>query len=78
MSALRRKPLNSVDKFLYLDSNISSTESDVNIYLVKVSTAFDRLSVILKSDRSDKIKRNFLLAVSVSRLIYGCKKWTLT
>ena len=30
------KPLKLVDKFTYLSSNISSTESDVNTYLVKV------------------------------------------
>ena len=43
------------DYFTYLDSNVSSTESDVDIRLVKVRTAIDRISIIWKSDQSNKI-----------------------
>ena len=39
------KPLKLVDKFTYLSSNISSAESYVNIRLIKVWTAIDRLSI---------------------------------
>ena len=31
--SLNSKPLNIVDQFIYLSSNISSTESDVNIHI---------------------------------------------
>ena len=64
--------LELIDKFTYLGSNISSTESDVSIRLVKAWTAIDRLSIISKSDISDKIKREFFQAVTVSLLLYGC------
>ena len=37
------KSLKLVDQFTYLSSNISSTESDVNILLWKVWTATDKL-----------------------------------
>ena len=46
ISTLSGWPLKLVDKFTYHGSNISSTESDVNICLRKVWTAFDKLSVI--------------------------------
>ena len=32
MSLLNRKPLKLVNKFLYLNTNITSTESNVNLY----------------------------------------------
>ena len=38
----------------------------------------DRLSIIWKSDLTDKIKRSFFQAVVVSLLLYGCTTWTLT
>ena len=37
------------DPFIYLSSNISSTESNVNIWLGKLGTAIGRLSIIWKS-----------------------------
>ena len=39
---------------------------------------YDRLSVIWKSDQTDKIKRSFFQAVVVSILLYGCTTWALT
>ena len=75
---LSGRPLKLVDKFIYLGSNISSTESDVDICLANVWTAIDRLSVISKSDISNKIKWDFFQAVSVSILLYGGTTWTLT
>ena len=41
-------------------------------------TAIDRLSVIYKSDLTDKIKRSFFQAAVVSILLYGYTTWTLT
>ena len=37
-----------------------------------------RLSIIWKSNLSDKLKRSFFQAVVVSILLYGCTTWTLT
>ena len=55
--------------------NISSTESDVNIFLVKVWTTINRLSIIWKSH---KIKQEFFQAVWVWILLHGCTTWMLT
>ena len=44
----------------------------------KAWTAFDWLSVIWKSDLSDKIKHSFFQAAVVSILLYGCTTRTLT
>ena len=38
----------------------------------------DRLSIIWKSDLTDKMKRSFFQAAVVSILLYGCTTWTLT
>ena len=40
--------------------------------------AIDRLSIIWKSDLTDKMKRSFFQAAVVSILLYGCTTWTLT
>ena len=40
--------------------------------------SFDRLSVIWKSDLTDKMKRNFFQAAIESILLYGCTTLTLT
>ena len=40
-------------------------------------TAIDKLSIIRKSDLTDKIKRSFFQAAVVSILLYGCTTWTL-
>ena len=75
---LSGKPLKLVYKFTYFGSNISSIESDVNIRLAKAWTDIDWLSIIWKSDRSDRIKQDFFQAVTVSILLYGCTTWMLT
>ena len=59
ISTLNGGSLKLVDKFLYLGSSISSTESDINMRLSKACTAINRLSIIQKSDLSNKIKCNF-------------------
>ena len=40
--------------------------------------SYDRLSVIWKSDLTDKMKRSFFQAAVVSVLLHGCTTWTLT
>ena len=70
--------LKLVDKFTYLGSSVSSTEKDIDTRLTKAWTAIDRLSIIWKSDLTDKMKRSFFQAVIVSILLYGCTTWTLT
>ena len=46
--------LKLVDQFTYLDNNISSTKSDINICLMKAWDAIERLLIIWKSNLSDK------------------------
>ena len=43
----------------------------------KAWTAIDRLSIIWKSDLTDKMKHSFFQAAVVSILLYGCTTWTL-
>ena len=52
--------LKLVDKFTYLGSSVSSIEADIDSRLTKAWTAIDKLSVIWKSDLTDKMKRRFL------------------
>ena len=78
ISTLNGDPQKLVDKFTYLSSSVSSTENDVNMCLAKAWTAIDKLLIILKSDLSDKIKRDFFQAAVVSvccmDALYG--RWT--
>ena len=46
--------------------------------LTKAWTAINRLSIIWKSDLTDKMKRSFFQAAVTSILLYGCTTWTLT
>ena len=61
ISSLNGNHLKLVD---HLGSNISSTESDVNIRIGKAWTASARLTTILKSDKKK--------AIVVSVLLYSC------
>ena len=78
ISTLEGTSLKPLDKFTYLGSSVSSTEKDIDTRLTKTWTAIDKLSIIWKSDLSDKIKRSFFQAAVVSILLYGCTIWTLT
>ena len=78
ISTLDGTSLKLVDKFTYLRSSVSSTEKDIDTRLTKSWTAIDRLSIICKSDLTDKMKRSFFQAAFVSILLYGCTTWTLT
>ena len=65
-------------RFTYLGSSVSSTEKDIKTRLTKAWTAIDKLSIIWKSDLTDKMKHSFFQAAVISRLLYGCTTWTLT
>ena len=78
ISTLDGTSLKLVDKFTYLGSSVSSTEKDIDTRLTKAWTAIDKLSIIWKSDLTDKRKRSFFQAAVVSILLYGCTTWTLT
>ena len=78
ISTQKGGPLKLVNKFTYLGSSVSSTENNINTRLAKICTATDMLSVIWKSDLSNKIKRNFFQAAVVSILLYECTTLTLT
>ena len=78
ISTLDRSSLKLVDKFTYLGSSVSSTKKDIDIWLTKAWTAIDKLSIIWKSDLTDKMKCGFFQAAVVSILLYGCTTWTLT
>ena len=70
--------LKLLEKFTYLGSSVASTEKDIDTRLTKAWAAIYRLSIIWKSDLTDKMKRSFFQAAVVSILLYGCTTWTLT
>ena len=74
----KRASLKLVDKFTYLGSSVSSTKNDIDTRLTKAWTAIDRLSIIWKSDLTDKMKPSFFQAAVVSILLCRCTTWTLT
>ena len=78
ISTLEGTPLKLVDKFTYLGSSVESTEKYIETRLTKAWTAINRLSIIWKSDLTDKIKSSFFQAAVTSILLYGCTTWTLT
>ena len=78
ISTLDGISLKLVDKSTYLGSSVSSTEKDIDTRLKKARPAIDRISIIWKSDLTDKMKRSFFQAAVVSILLYGCTPWTLT
>ena len=78
ISTLKGTSLKLVDKFTYLGSSVSSTEKDIDMRLTKTWTTIDKLSIIWKSDLTNKMKRSFFQAAVVSILLYGCTTWMLT
>ena len=78
ISTLDGTPLKLVDKFTCLGSSVASTEKDTDTSLTKAWTAINRLSIIRKSDLTDKMKRSFFQAAVTLILLYGCTTWTLT
>ena len=65
-------------KFTYLGSSVSSSEKDIDTRQSKTWTAIDKLSIIWKSDLTDKVKRSFFQEAVMSILLYRCTTWTLT
>ena len=71
--------LKLVDKFPYLGSSVPLTEKDIDTQLTKAWTAIDKLSIIWKSDLTDKNETQFLPSSGrvdtavVSILLYGNK-----
>ena len=78
ISTLEGTPLKLVDKFTYLGSSVESTEKDIDTRLTKAWTAINRLSIIWKSDLTNKMKRSFFPAAVTLILLYGCTTWMLT
>ena len=78
ISTLDGGPLKLVDRFTYLESSVSSTETDIDTGLANAWAAIDSLLVIWKSDLTDKMKRSFFPAAVMSILLYGCTTWMLT
>ena len=68
ISTLNSSTLKLVDKFTYLGSSVSSTETDIATWLAK----------IWKSELTDKMKHRFFQTAVVSILLYGFTTWTLT
>ena len=77
ISTLNGNSLKLVDKFTYLGSCISSTESEIILSLSKFRNSIDKLSTVWQSTISDKIKCDFFQIV-VSILLYGWTTGTLT
>ena len=78
ISTLNCSSLKLVDKFTYLQSSVPSTDTDIDTWLARAWTDTNRLSVIWKSDLTDKMKRNSFQAAAVSIMLYGCTTWTQT
>ena len=77
ISRLNGSSLKPVDTFTNPGRSASSNDTDINTRLAKTWTANDSLSVIWKSDLTDKIIRSFFQAAVVSILLYRCTTWTL-
>ena len=71
ISTLNGSSLKLIDKFTFLGSSVSSTETEIDTWLTKAWIAINRLSVIWKSDLTDK-------TAILSILLYGCTTWTLS
>ena len=78
ISTLNGSSLKRVDKFTYLGSSVSSTETDIDTQLAKAWTAINRLLVIWKSDMTEKMKHSFFQTAVMSIPLYGCITGTLT
>ena len=66
ISILDGSSLKLVDKFPNLGSSVSSSKKDIDTRLTKAWTAIDKLSIIWKSDLTNKMKRSFFQAAVVS------------
>ena len=78
IKSLAGKQLKSVTGFVYLGSQIASTEQDVKIRIGKAWGALNKLTTIWKSSLPNNIKRDFFRATVETVLVYGATTWTLT
>ena len=78
MTTLKGSSLKLVEKFTDQGSSVTSIQTAVDARLAKVWTANHSISVIWKSDLTDKMKRSFFQAAVVSMLLYRCTTWMLT
>ena len=70
ISTLNGSSLKLLDKFTYPGSCVSSTETDINMQLARAWTAVDRLSVIWKSNLTDKMKQFFRSSDRVDTVVW--------
>ena len=70
--------LKNFDNFIYLGSEIESTDKEIKIRIDKSWAALNKLSSIWKSLLRTTLKMNFFRAVVESVLLYGSKAWSLT
>ena len=70
--------LKNFDNFIYLGSEIESTDKEIKIRIAKSWAALDNLSSIWKSPLSTTLNRNFFRAIVESVLLYGSEAWILT
>ena len=68
----------SVQVFVWTILLLDGMNLEIETRLTKAWTAINRLSIIWKSDLTDKMKRSFFQAAVTSILLYGCTTWTLT
>ena len=78
ISTLDGTSLKLVHKFTYLGSSVSSTKKDIDTRPMMIWTAIDKLSIIWKTDLTNKMKRSFFQAAVVSILLYSCTISTRT
>ena len=75
---LNNTSIKAVDDFVYLGSNIKSTEKDIEVKKGKAWSALNKLNCIWKSNLSDNLKRQFFRSTVETVLLYGSTTWTLT
>ena len=63
METLNKTPLKKVGDFVYLNSNIASTEKDVLIRILKAWSALDQLWTIWKSTFPEQTKEGFFMVI---------------
>ena len=64
-----------------IDTGLRETQNltkFIDTRLTKAWAAIDSLSIISKSDLTDKMERSFFQAAVISILLYGCSTWTQT
>ena len=67
--SLNDNTLKLVDKFIYIGSYISSTESDLNKPIVKPLNSVDKFSILCISDRT---KQGYIHTTAVFVYMYSC------